>query len=682
MKKPTPPKKPPIYYYKNKTKIVIDFNTVRTIVFFILASSAAFIFGKFVVNTQPNGFFRGILAFITLPIVGLILGVPILFFSIFSKETYRKEIRKSKKQIEQEESEYQSELNLYKLLLGEYEKEQLEKRKKFLEETKRKEEIRRAEEIAELNEIRRKNLEETKRKDEIRIAKEIMILKEIARKNLEESERIAKERKDNESTKVENIKSNLQTYRLTEKTQSTVSKIVNKDGEKNQTEKKKTSTNTLLNKDDITDELVNGIWEMKYIGCAENYLKDGTFVLFFRNGNFFYKGSISRWLFSNNKIEIQINDNYAILNGELISNTINGKAKNIKNNTWNFEIKRTKKIKNNYLNSSMMIGTMWNIKHHHTSMTDTFCKFIENGKLKYRGKIDWKWEIDNNEIILYPETNYIKIICRIDNNNLYGYAENNRGVKWLVEGGKNEPEKIYRENIATDIDPELTNELLNIDDSNVKNRQPILIENKFKKYQFTIESVDKYSYKWYALWQYYPVNKFSALNLHADDLNNRNLIFKFKDGIDSILFSKIVGSALINKFNFEVLKDKVLLIVPASNKSRTEKRFRLFCENLCSYTCMLNGYEYLTNNETIRTPTHQGGNKNQSIISSVQLTKSIVGKDFIIVDDVRTSGKSSNDIFEFLKKNGAGDITFVYLGRTVSSQNLQSNYNRNDDLPF
>lgn len=682
MKKPTPPKKRPIYYYKNKTKIVIDFNTIRTIGFFILVSSAAFIFGKFVVSTQPNGLFRGILAFITIPIVGLILYVPFLLFSIFSKQTYRKEIRKSKKQIEQEENEYNNELNLYKSLLGKYEKYQLEKRKKIIEETKRKEEIRRAEEILELNEIRRINLEETKRKDEIRIAKEIMILKEITRKNLEESERIAKIRRDSESAEVENIKSNFINNRLTEKTQRIVSKIVNKDGEKNQAENKKTSTNTLFNEDDITDELVNAIWEMKYIGNVEDNLKNPTLVYFLKNGNFLYKDMNSSWSASKKKIEIQINNKYAILNGELINNSIIGKAKNIKNNTWDFEIKRSKILKRNQLSSSMMVGTLWNIKHHHINMDDTFCKFIENGKLKYRGKIDWKWEIENNELILYPESKYTKIICRVDDNRLFGYAENIRGTKWIVEGEKNDPEVKYRDSRTTDIDPELLDEISNNDYSNVNYRQPILIEDEYKKYQFTIESIDKYSYKWFALWPYYPVNKFSATNLPANDLNNRNLIFKFKDGIEPVLFGKIVGSALLNKFDFQTIKDKVLLIIPASNKSRTEKRFKLFCEKLCSYTGLLNGYEYLTNNETIRTPTHQGGNKNQSIISSIQLTTSIVGKDFIIVDDVRTSGKSSNDIFEFLKKKGAGDITFIYLGRTVSSQNQYSNYNTSDDLPF
>jgi predicted amidophosphoribosyltransferase len=110
----------------------------------------------------------------------------------------------------------------------------------------------------------------------------------------------------------------------------------------------------------------------------------------------------------------------------------------------------------------------------------------------------------------------------------------------------------------------------------------------------------------------------------------------------------------------------------------------LFCTKLSAYTGIKNGYEFLSNNNIERVPVHQGGNRNLGIASFIKLNFSVLNKELIIIDDVRTSGKSSNDVYQLLKANGAKSIIFIYFGKTFSSSTFttHSSQTSSDDLPF
>ena len=127
---------------------------------------------------------------------------------------------------------------------------------------------------------------------------------------------------------------------------------------------------------------------------------------------------------------------------------------------------------------------------------------------------------------------------------------------------------------------------------------------------------------------------------------------------------------------------EVMLIVPASNKSKTDTRFKLFCEKVSITTGLINGYHILANNDKAKIPKRLGGDN--EILPYINLNSSINGKDFIIIDDIRTSGKSSNDVNQLLKENGAKSTIFIYFGRTVSSSTFSNKTNiiDIDDLPF
>lgn len=312
------------------------------------------------------------------------------------------------------------------------------------------------------------------------------------------------------------------------------------------------------------------------------------------------------------------------------------------------------------LTEGNLIGTRWKINNIAGGYGEAYCTFLRNNVLEYKRLKDWRWYIINNQLIFEPTNKYSKFICELNESGLIGTAENKQGKKWKVIG----------ENLSANL---LSNrELATSSKLNGENSK------------FRVENQSSKPYKWYALWQYFPVNRFPASSLSTEDLNHRNLTFDFKDGVNPDKFAEILSSAINKTFDSFNLKNKILIIIPASNKIKTEVRFKKFCEKLCSLTGLTNGYDILVNNDENRIPVHKGGDRNKSIISAIKLKTSINGKELIIIDDVRTSGKSSNDVNELLIKNGAKSTTFIYVGKTVSSSTFENSIDttETDAFPF
>ncbi len=188
-------------------------------------------------------------------------------------------------------------------------------------------------------------------------------------------------------------------------------------------------------------------------------------------------------------------------------------------------------------------------------------------------------------------------------------------------------------------------------------------------------------YAWYAIFDYYPKNRFSESELSDLDIQVRQHVYSFKDGRNPKYFAEMFASALINKFGSAFFIGKVMLIVPASNKEKTMVRFQSFCKLLSSYLGAIDGFELLNNNDKVKMPSHGGGNRREDLEQYLTINENIKLKELIIIDDVRTSGSSSNQIFSILKNKGVSSMTFAYLARTVPLNSLKNPFEL-DDLPF
>lgn len=254
-------------------------------------------------------------------------------------------------------------------------------------------------------------------------------------------------------------------------------------------------------------------------------------------------------------------------------------------------------------------------------------------------------------------------------------SENGQWSFELVKSSTYEPEILNEYDSTTSKIQQLTEKvLLKFNDSSLVEKKEISNSQnksvlKVSNYQpnsnvsFEIETT-RNDYTYYAIYHYYPINKY-GYNLPEYDLDNRRHVFNFKDGINPDFYADLFASALLKKFGRLNLINRSLLVVPASNKNSTERRFMQFAKILCSYTGMTNGYNYLINKNIVRIPSHNGGDRNYNPSDFLEISGNITGKDIIVIDDVRTSGRSSNNIYSFLKTKNPKSITFCYLGRTV-----------------
>ena len=471
--------------------------------------------------------------------------------------------------------------------------------------------------------------------------------------------------------------------------------------------KKINAKNKIMSNNNLFNKIGNAKWEMHDLNDIKYPAVE---VEFCANGKFIYKNLPCKWNSQNDIIEIHINNGFVILRGQLFNDVlIVGKAKNIRNKEWKFEIKLIKFYLNpaNPIITEDLIGSKWKIQHNSVVYEDAICEFLNNNVLRYRNKTDWTWSIKGDEIILKPLTLFSTFTCKINNGKLTGSAINKSGKKWTLFGEKvnnelfnirtsskiiytkNEPPPLTIEELQKEEELITTNDLYVKESNTFESNTELTHNSNFDSSnnneivnKFSIESETIFPYKWYALWKYFPKNRFPDDKLDSIDLMHRLMVFEFKDGHNPEKFANIISEALFQKFGKIILKTKTLLIVPASNKTKTDKRFKQFCEKVSITTGLINGYHILANNDKAKIPKRLGGEN--EILPYINLNSSINGKDFIIIDDIRTSGKSSNDVNQLLKENGAKSTIFIYFGRTVSSSNFSNTTNIIDinDLPF
>jgi len=144
----------------------------------------------------------------------------------------------------------------------------------------------------------------------------------------------------------------------------------------------------------------------------------------------------------------------------------------------------------------------------------------------------------------------------------------------------------------------------------------------------------------------------------------RNLIFSFKDGVNTVQVADTIAIAILRSFSAQELSEMVLVIVPASTKTKNESRFLRFCEIVCVKTGLINGYNAikpLSDREAFKGQT--GVNKTANLIyDPVFITR----RKILLFDDVMTTGASFKQNSQLLIQNGAQQVTGLFLARTVN----------------
>ena len=171
----------------------------------------------------------------------------------------------------------------------------------------------------------------------------------------------------------------------------------------------------------------------------------------------------------------------------------------------------------------------------------------------------------------------------------------------------------------------------------------------------------------YALLDYVPQRYLRRASF--DTLENDRFILDFKSGrrYATDKASRLIGKAL----SLMDLKDTVIVCIPASCQRTYTRRFRKFSENVCAKTGAINGFDHIKvigKREKVHICGEYAAEDNVWID-----TDFFQGKRILIIDDICTTGRTSDDFREKMEQAGAHVRMAMFLAKTKQFKKKQLN---------
>lgn len=173
-------------------------------------------------------------------------------------------------------------------------------------------------------------------------------------------------------------------------------------------------------------------------------------------------------------------------------------------------------------------------------------------------------------------------------------------------------------------------------------------------------------FKYFSIYDYYPVRYKNAPN---EVEIQRQLIFKFKDGVNSYSTAKLVASTIYNNLSPDVkgwsISNTIFVAIPASTVNKNNKRFKTFCADVSKYLQIENGFEAINivhDRDSMRGTIGEDKTKDLSYNQNLFNDKRVV-----LFDDIKTTGGSFKQNATRLKELGAREVIGVFLGETFDT---------------
>ncbi len=167
------------------------------------------------------------------------------------------------------------------------------------------------------------------------------------------------------------------------------------------------------------------------------------------------------------------------------------------------------------------------------------------------------------------------------------------------------------------------------------------------------------AFRCFSMYYYFPTT--CEWEAGEDVWDVRHLIWDFKDGKEYAR-AKVVAQLkrLLTYYFKESVSSLTLVCICASTAEKTEKRYKLFSNQICAETGMENGFGYVKvsqDGETMRS----GGTVRPQIAVHKTFFK---GKNVILFDDVVTTGGSMLKYKDWLERHDANVVAGISIGRT------------------
>ena len=160
----------------------------------------------------------------------------------------------------------------------------------------------------------------------------------------------------------------------------------------------------------------------------------------------------------------------------------------------------------------------------------------------------------------------------------------------------------------------------------------------------------------FAFYQYIPKRYSRSIDFEQMEVNR--LILDFKGGRNYA--KRKVAHLIASAVSLMNLRNVCYVCIPASCKRTTNVRYKVFSNELCDMTGMVNAFDHV-NVDRSRRKFHIARQRecNYSLDDKYFSRKKVV-----VFDDICTTGKSSEKFIEDIERCGAEVVLVLYLAKT------------------
>lgn len=194
------------------------------------------------------------------------------------------------------------------------------------------------------------------------------------------------------------------------------------------------------------------------------------------------------------------------------------------------------------------------------------------------------------------------------------------------------------------------------------------------KYNSILEVCQETSvaYTWSAITDYYSTKKITRQTPEFAKENRKIILDELKTGLAAKQMGKILYQAIQNTPNGALKQaldeQPIVLPIPASSIEKNNRRFKPLVESFCECANVENGFNLAIPAEEGRKAQHLT-EENVHLSAYITIDQHVRNRVVIVLDDVRSQGRSTRAMHKKLIKQGAKEVHFIYFGLSVNYSN-------------